>query len=211
MEKQHIVLIGDCHNDFASWRRETYLAAKISKNMKTIQLGDFGYLSKGFNAWKALEHCNVDFNQHKILGGNHDDYNIYPNSPYALGDFGVTEDGIFFVRGAYSINKANLIPGVSYFPEEELNTAQQNAAFNSYLTNKPKIVISHDCPESILPFLRPDPIQDKTSTRNMLQHMLDAHIPKMWVFGHHHVNRSFCYNGCEFVCLNELETKIISV
>jgi hypothetical protein len=213
-KNMYITLIGDSHNNFDGWRSIVdYESSSPTKAAKTIQLGDFGHYSfkTETNAWLRLDESNVDSNNHKILGGNHDDYNIYPNSPYSLGDYGVTEDGIYYVRGAYSINKPGLVDRIEWFQEEELSTAQQFAAFDLYRKTKPKVVISHDCPTEILSFLKREMVYDNTSTRNMLQWMLGDHIPDLWVFGHHYVSRSFVYRSCEFVCLAELETKTINM
>lgn len=196
-----ITFIGDVHNQYYQWLEIT------QKFERTIQIGDFGMWKRGseFNAWEHLNSNVVDPSKHKILGGNHEDYRICTKSPFYLGDYGTIE-GMFFVRGAYSFNHAGLIEGVEWFPEEELTTSQQFGAFTSYQANKPKVMISHDCPTEVLHFLKEGMIIDSTSTRKMLQSMFDVHVPDIWIFGHHHVSRSFVYKGCHFICLAELET-----
>lgn len=79
--------IGDTHNLYYNWIRLTEAFDR------TIQIGDFGMWSKktGFNAWELLKQTSVDPTNHKILGGNHEDYRICQESPFYLGDFGVYE------------------------------------------------------------------------------------------------------------------------
>lgn len=40
--------------------------------------------------------------------------------------------------------------------------------------------------------------------------MLEIHRPKVWVFGHYHIDKDFELNGTRFICLNELSTIDVS-
>lgn len=191
-----LTIIGDVHG-----KHDDYL--KIVDNSKyTLQVGDFGL------DWSVLELVNNKEN--KIIGGNHDNYDTINQYLHYLGDFGTTNFGgteFFFVRGERSVDAHLRIEGKSWWRNEELdiNTAYQ--AVSAYETNKPDIVISHGCPESVLPLFVTNSTKYKASrTAQLLNAMLDIHRPKLWIFGHHHNSKSIVVNGCNFICLNELET-----
>lgn len=72
---------------------------------------------------------------------------------------------------------------------------------------KPDMIVSHDCPNFVLPHLRDD--GDRmygTGTRCTLDAMYNIHKPKLHIFGHHHKSFRKVIDGTEFIGLNELET-----
>lgn len=92
---------------------------------------------------------------------------------------------MFFVRGAFSIDKKFRTPCLDWFEDEELTYKLMCDAITFYKNAKPDIVISHDCPGVIYPMLG---IFDShlSATANMLTQMFEYHQPKYWIFGHHH-------------------------
>jgi len=195
-------LIGDCHGLYNSYHN------LIKKPQYSIQLGDFGF------EYDTLK--NVDPTRHKILGGNHDNYDVIQNCPNYLGDFGtINLDGldIFFIRDAYSVDKQYRIPGVSWWPQEELSYTQCLACIDLYDQVRPDLVISHDCPEICKEYgilTNPDKII-KTSTGTLLQELLYLHSPRKWYFCHHHKDWWQFINNTDFRCLNELSYEDISL
>lgn len=179
------VLIGDSHGKI-----DKYLAL-TKKYPKTIQLGDMAVGFRGVNLPK------ID-GPHYFIHGNHDNPDTCKEHPNFLGRFGV-HDGIFFVSGAYSIDQYHRTLGISYWSNEELNFSETQQCFELYKNTKPKIVISHDCPTSLVEDYGPN------STRGLLQAMLDFHAPDIWLFGHHHVHYDKVHQNCRFICLAELE------
>lgn len=111
---------------------------------------------------------------------------------------------MFTIRGAYSIDKHIRKEGVDYFPNEELDYNQINKAIDLYKEKKPKIVVSHDCPQSARENLFS--ITDKSITSNGLERLLEEHEPDLWIFGHHHKSVNTMIGNTNFVCLDELET-----
>lgn len=78
-------------------------------------------------------------------------------------------------------------------------------AFDKYCEVRPKIVVSHDCPQSVMMQLFRYP--EKSQTRTMLEMMFQEHQPELWIFGHHHKSKDEIINGgTRFICLSELET-----
>lgn len=198
-------LIGDVHGHMHDYVLLAH-AAEYS-----IQLGDLG-----FN-YKRL--ADLDPERHKVLGGNHDNYEevdgVFVNqTPHFLGDFGTYSMpdflDIFFVRGGYSIDKMYRRLGVDWWPAEELNYAQMVNAMKAYIDSKPDFVVTHECPESIIPEVSTLKLWDgkpivPSSTARLLDEMLKTHRPKVWVFGHHHKTWSKEIDGTQFICLAELE------
>ena len=198
-------IIGDVHGHIIDYKK------LIQKAKYSIQVGDFGFDYGGLT--------DVDSSYHKILGGNHDNYleqdGVFVNqTAHFLGDFGnieIPEIGdFFFVRGGRSIDKDYRIEGLTWFPQEELNYKQSMEAFDLYCQKKPKFVVTHECPTSII-----DQVSwfktwngqsiAPSSTANLLEQMLLQHRPELWIFGHHHSSLDRKIDSCRFICLEELE------
>lgn len=189
-----MLLIGDVH-----MKNNRYERIIDSYHGKSIVLGDFGFDTE--HKW-LLKYKNTD--QHKVLFGNHDYYPLV-NENHSLGHWGMYE-GLFFVRGAETpwFDRPRRMAGVDWFDNEELSFSELNDVFNQYTEFKPDIVISHDCP-SFLRYSEFD-IRQTTRTSETLDAMFDAHKPKYWFFGHFHKSIQVTHAGCQFQCLNELES-----
>lgn len=187
-------LIGDIHGNYERYH------SLIKKVKYSIQLGDFGF------EYDTLR--NVDPQYHKVLGGNHDNYNAIFDCENALGNFGqysVENLDLFYIRGAYSVDKQWRIPDVSWWKDEELSYAQCMECIKEYSSLKPEMVISHDCPEilkqhgiltnhlKVLP----------SRTGELLQQLFDIYQPRYWIFGHHHKSFQTYLNGTHFIGLSE--------
>ncbi len=223
-ERPHIRIIGDVHGRIAarpkrkernvrdllprspyqarSDRGRNYLNL-IEPSTYSVQIGDFGL------DYNRLS--DVDPALHRILAGNHDNM---PNlTSHFLGDFGLQSIPLqsgsfkfFFARGAHSVDIDCRTEGVNWWPDEELNDAQLDAALAQYDSIVPQIVISHDCPSEIVPLVATINVTTKPSkTNKLLQSCLDLHAPSLWIFGHHHRNWSFHHQqGTKFVCIGQL-------
>jgi len=191
-----LTLVGDVHENLADYVR------LVEPSEYSIQLGDLG-----FN-YSLLE--QLDPARHRFLPGNHDNYAALP--PHALGDFGVWKipraepEGpsgeIFFVRGAFSIDRSSRTENVDWFTQEELTEEQLAEATRLYAEVKPDFVISHDCPTSLLPYVTN--YRSAMQTNQGLQKMLDIHRPKRWIFAHHHFTWGKEIDGTLFICVGEL-------
>ncbi len=126
-----------------------------------------------------------------------------------------------FVGGALSIDKAFRIEDYSYWSDEELPPEALEIVVFEYDAIKPKIMITHECPESIAVMvlnnargsgseqrhngiIKLDP-RFASRTRMAFEQMLARHKPKLWIFGHWHVPFDYIHEGCRFICLPELE------
>lgn len=190
-----LLIIGDVHGKINEYWK---ILQKWDKRHFSIQVGDFGFAKQ--HQWHLK---NIDYLHHKINFGNHDDY-TYLDKPHSLGNWSISASGLMTVRGAYSFDKAYRTENVDWWANEELNYEEMQMAIDFYIFNKPKIMITHDCPHEAKQNLFG--INEKSITTNGLQAMFESHQPELWVFGHHHKSKNEVINGTRFICLAELET-----
>ena len=197
-----ITIIGDVHGKYERYYK---IIRQSDIHPHTIQLGDFGF--------KYNTLINLDSNNHKILGGNHDNYDIIHKYPHYLGDYGISIVGeveFFYYRGAYSIDRQYRTVGIDWWEQEQVTIDQFMKARELYRQNKPRIVITHDCPQNIATMmLMPNQRIYENTTGWALQELLNIHEPEYWFFGHWHQSRTITYGRTNFTCLNELETYTI--
>lgn len=203
--KPNLRIIGDVHG-----KLNEYIPI-ADEAQHSIQLGDLGFKYDPITV--------LDSDRHKVLGGNHDNYELVEGqfinqTPHFLGDFGVhtvPEVGdFFFVRGGYSIDKAYRTEGVSWWPGEQLSYAQGYKAYEKYQEVRPDLMLSHECPEFVIDMVSGSKVWDgevirPSMTAKLLQQMFEIHQPKMWFFGHHHRTFEKEVNGTMFICLPELD------
>lgn len=153
--------------------------------------------------------------QHKFIRGNHDNPSLCQQHPNYLGEWGyLSLPKLFYVSGAYSIDRAARMAGIDWWSEEQLSQEELGKALAEYVLVKPEIVVSHDCPISLTQTMLRDAIMPGypvvgSRTGHALQAMLDVHRPDIWIFGHYHVNIIKKIKHTEFVCLAELGTYVI--
>jgi hypothetical protein len=188
-------LISDCHGKMAEYH------SLIKKPLYSIQLGDFNF------TYDTLK--NVDPLYHRVLKGNHDNYDM-TDYPHFLGDYGVYSVGgynFFFIRGGYSVDKEWRMPGVTWWEQEELNYQQAQDCISLYSQVLPDYVISHDAPYICHGY---GIITNKwklnlSFTTKLLQELYNIHQPSEWAFGHYHVTKNFTVGLTHFHALAELD------
>lgn len=194
-----ITLIGDVHGKYDRYHK---IIRKKDYFPFTIQLGDFGF------KYETLK--NVDPDHHKIIGGNHDNYSQIVDIPHYLGDFGnyrLNKVKFFYYRGAYSIDRMYRTIGIDWWPEEENKIEVFMQARELYRKTKPKIVLTHDCPEFLIPhYIGFESRIFQNTTSWALQEFFNIHEPDLWIHGHYHLSRTTKFGNTTFMCLNELET-----
>jgi hypothetical protein len=199
-----ITLIGDVHGKYDRYHK---IIRQTDRYPYTLQLGDFGFKYDTLN--------NVDPEKHKILGGNHDNYDVVPSIPHYLGDYGYSSlNGVdfFYFRGAYSIDRQYRTVGISWWEQEQVGIEQFMKARELYRETKPDIVLTHDCPEGIaLMLLEPGQNIYQNMTGWALQELFNIHQPKIWRFAHWHRSWRTTIGRTDFRCLDELEIEKIIV
>ena len=202
--------IGDVHGHI-----DAYL--HVRGNGSSFQIGDMG---QGFpGVFLPFD----DTYTHRFIRGNHDDPAACQRHKNYAGEYGYDESlGFFFLGGAFSIDYAwrqarmKVNPTPIWWPDEQLEENQLRKATALFCDSKPDIVATHDCPESVSQYIlsimlvgfRPEKLIS-TRTGRWLQTMFAAHQPKIWLFGHYHVDVTTIIEGTEFVCLNELSVRDI--
>jgi len=203
-----IRFIGDVHGKYGRYKDV------IRDVPKSIQVGDMGVgfigLKNGEIVYRANPpYDNMSAGDHKFIRGNHDNPGVCKAQPYWIPDGTLTEDGVFCVGGATSIDKAWRTKGFDWWTDEELDFEELDKITERYSEIKPDFVCTHECPESIaneiLAAFNRTKIKDLSRTRLALEKMFYIHQPKFWVFGHWHETISFERNGTTFQCLNELD------
>lgn len=203
---KEVVCIGDVHGKTGQYQkiiRQKYL------DTPTIQLGDMGIGFPETGLHKMADH-------HKWFRGNHDNPAKCRKTHNYMGDYGYDwQRDIFWLAGAFSIDREWRVAGVSWWPDEELSYNELSMAIDLYGQVQPKFVVSHEAParagRAMLDTLMGPYFSAKAEccmsrTSEALQQMFQLHQPKEWVFGHYHVNRSF-YVGdypTKFTCVAEL-------
>lgn len=148
----------------------------------------------------------------RFIRGNHSDVDKCREFNYEGLSFiedGTIDDGILFVGGAESIDKALRIPGLTWWETEELSIPEFDAILNKVENNKEQIhtVISHDVPREVQHLVLPQHKEIiKTRTDAYLEEIrqiLNGYV-KNWYFAHYHVERWFQFEGVNYYgLLNE--------
>lgn len=201
-----MILIGDIHCDVMAYMQILQIAE--SKEQDSIQLGDLCINHAKF--YSQLNHLFTPQQSHTFFGGNHDDYSIKHDKN--MGDFGMYNKDIFWVRGAYSVDKfIRQNRGMHWDDKEELSNEQMSQCIELYRQSKPSIVLSHEAPRFIADIIgSPDvlrmfgyePSTFSTRTSEFLQNLYEIHQPSEWYFGHYHKSWKKLIGPTLFRCLN---------
>jgi hypothetical protein len=192
-----IRIISDIHGDYLS-----YIGLINDPSISaSIQLGDLGLQYLEF-----LE--QIDPNLNKIIMGNHDkwdDVDKYPQMLKYCGECHLGSFSFFYIAGAYSIDKAYRIPGVSWFKEEEMTHIQGIECIKLFEIVRPDIVCSHDCPNVAFNIMTQNSGSNGSITRDIMDACLERHKPLYWYFGHHHPRKitRFKIDKTEFIGIPE--------
>jgi hypothetical protein len=231
-----IVFVGDVHGHIQRYRK---IIRALPEGAKSIQLGDLGHGFKGVNLFPG---GSMARGWHRHIRGNHDSPEKARKHALYLGDYGyLEEEKLFYLGGAWSIDKDWRVPGVSWWPDEELSYAELDAAYQLYVKSKPQIVATHEAPSkaawTMLERLivgagahNPAPTDQSvllkgdeyayykaklgcvnTRTSQALQRMFEEWQPVAWYHGHYHLGTKFTIGKTLFTCLGELETEEFSL
>lgn len=189
-----MIIVGDTHGKFERLQEIISEAA----DYPIYHVGDLGI---GFPGHPYPRKFQSNF---KFIRGNHDNPHTCRTHPSYLGDFGITDD-VFYISGADSIDYMGRTPGLDWWDEEQLSHQQLLEAIELYKEHRPKVVISHDCPQEtaskMFRYLNIHP----SRTRYALQEMYNYHKPDRWIFGHYHESKSHDV----FTCLGENDYSVL--
>lgn len=204
-------LIGDVHGKYARYKNI------IKGCTNSVQVGDLGLGFRQVAGWKAGEftqnppHSVMKEDGHRFIRGNHDNPGECKKNSQWIKD-GTVEGNVMFIGGAVSIDKAFRVKDYTWWEDEELSDLELDALVQRYLIVKPKVMVTHECPEDVAlgivqSHIIPGAVKldFPSRTRKAFQRMWSAHQPDLWVFGHWHLTLNMKLKGTEFICLNELE------
>lgn len=216
-----IRFIGDVHGKYDAYKRA------IAAVPRSIQVGDMGVGFRHARGARLGEpaanppHYAMVRGDHRFIRGNHDNPTACRTQSQWIPD-GHCEDAMMFVGGAVSIDKDQRTEGYDWWPDEELSEAELQNIGSNYLARKPRIMVTHDCPEEVAAILLAKFAILGTAKRDLfsrtrvaLQEMWAAHPPELWIFGHYHVSFEQVLHhgdseaGTRFICLAELECRDI--
>jgi hypothetical protein len=136
-----MLFIGDNHGHVERYRK---IIRGLPEGAKSLQLGDFGLGFKGVHHFPG---GSMARGWHKFIRGNHDSPEVCRKHPLYLGDYGYLEDEkLFYLGGAWSIDKDWRVPGISWWEDEELSYAELDSAYQLYVKSRPQIVATHEAP-----------------------------------------------------------------
>jgi predicted phosphodiesterase len=212
--RMKISIIGDIHGKTESYQN---ILCNLPDGQRSIQVGDLGLGFKGVFLPELSE-------QHKWFRGNHDNPEKCRAHANYLGDYGyLPEDKLFWLAGAYSTDRLYRIEGISWWPDEELSIEELGKAVNLYEETKPEYVLSHECPTEAAVWILQSlgliqgnrrSSDANSRTAQALQIMYEIHQPKVWVFGHFHVDKTFHLkqnSRTEFHCVGELSQYVLEI
>lgn len=187
-------IIGDVHGKFDEYLRV------ISGVQESIQVGDFGV---GFQP-TPMELSMY----HQYIRGNHD------NPEFCKKDFHWIKDGtmretksglLMLIGGARSVDQEMRTEGVDWWRDEEISYIEFNRLQTAYLSTKPQVMITHDCPLAVAQhFGFTQNVNPPSLTGQAFNSFFEMHQPNLWIFGHHHELKNEVIKGCRFICLPEL-------
>jgi hypothetical protein len=205
-------LIGDIHgmvNDYKAYSIGDFTGP-------TIQVGDFGV---GFGQSDYWHESVNDFHtagNHRFIRGNHDNPAMCKQMSGWIKD-GTVENDVMYIGGAWSIDNPNAPPGwyqrtegVDWWEDEQLSSQELQRMIEIYAVVKPRVMITHDCPNVISRemffnsgYLKGPEYPNRTSSAFAV--MLELHQPEEWYFGHWHITMQYKYGRTMFHCLGELD------
>lgn len=196
--------LGDIHANFEAL---PYILRECNTPV-CYQVGDYGW---GFKTPPSVEDLPCDL---KAIRGNHDYPYAAKRDLVYMGDYGITEDGLFYVSGAWSVDRMHRTPEVDWWHDEELTDKDFEAAKNLYIAEKPEIVMTHDCPAFMARVMielgiarRPENEgwgrHPETRTSVALENIWNSlpTKPKVWVHGHWHIPFDYVIRGTRFICV----------
>jgi hypothetical protein len=201
------VVIGDVHGKFNAYKNI------ISKCDRSIQVGDLGvgFIDPRTEIFSAdSPRYMMASRGHRFIRGNHDNPRACRHHSQWIED-GSVHGEVMFIGGALSIDRAYRTEGYDWWADEELSIAELNRVASTYAAVKPRVMITHECPESISDAIMASRHKTKfnmpSRTRQAFQAMFEFHQPDLWIHGHWHVSFDDVFDGTRFVCLAELEAK----
>ena len=201
-------LIGDIHGNFKQYEE------LMEGADESIQLGDYGLGFPDHSPFMIESSLSTPLKTtyhkapegHRFIRGNHDCPYVCASHPRYMGDFGMFRGEVFYLSGAWSIDKEWRTPGRNWWSLEELEYAVLDDAIKLFTKKMPRVVVSHDAPHRINEILHKGRAF-LSKTTSAMDAMLDEWMPDYWYFAHHHMSWEGCLPNwnTQFKCLDTYE------
>ena len=213
-----IFYAGDIHGDADCVAAIDRKAIDAGVNV-VVQVGDFGILwnPNACPIYNYFINRGADSPRWITCGGNHDNWSKFlsleskcdegklvelaPGCFYAPRGSVHMLDGKshIFMGGAESTDKHMRLSGETWWPEETPSYREFSVFADNYENLLPEIVVAHEAPLCV-DLQRPGREMQPTP-RNLHNIMKNStHVPKLYVYGHHHTLSDEMIDGTEFVC-----------
>lgn len=215
-----LLATGDTHGSIDMMKLNQHhfpLQKKLTKNDYLLIAGDFGHIWYPPGHMREREqnyYLNDYFPSRKyttlFIDGNHENENLidtYPDEVWNGGKIHRINDSIihlkrgqvfeidglkvFTMGGACSIDKANRIPYISWWPEEEPSNEELEEGISNLEKHnwKVDIVVTHTVSEKVLNKLLDKGMNKYPESLNKYFAMLENNLQyKKWFFGHFHLD-----------------------
>ena len=204
-----MLYIGDVHGKFERYKK----ILQKSDRSESIQVGDMGVgfrnLHGDYSANPPYDAMTRDGARHLFFRGNHDNPMVCRSQSLCIPDGTIIGDQMI-IGGAFSVDWMHRIDGFSWWKDEECSMTDFSHFIDIAVTRRPAIMVTHDCPSSIVDMIHSENHIPPSRTQIGLQAIFEFHQPDYWIFGHHHKSFRQTVDGTTFICLNELETVEIS-
>lgn len=197
--------IGDVHGKFTRYK------TLIKQVNRSVVVGDMGV---GFRNRLGEFTANPPrdsmkrYGDHRFIRGNHDNPGVCLGMELFIRDGTFDEqNSIFYVGGAASIDRDYRTENYDWWAAEELTYTEFMPIIDAYEFFKPRVVVTHDGPESIVQqlFAGHYKFGHPSITRQAFDSMFAIHQPELWVHGHWHKRRDSVIGGTRFLVLAELD------
>ncbi len=202
-----VAVAGDWHGN-RPWAVGTIEQIAQAGIRLILHAGDFGFWP-GSQGKRYLDVVEEACAEHDVtiwvVPGNHEDYSQINSSPYDDAGRRVFRPHIFALPrghrwtwygrtwlalgGAVSIDRADRIEGRTWWPEEEITDAEADAVIAA---GHADVMITHDCPSSVVHAFGPTPVRWSADIRrtevhrDRLQRVVDGVKPGELMHGHLH-------------------------
>jgi len=216
-DPEHVIIMGDVHGNYLWVSSQLKIMRDMLPNedpLIVLQLGDWGWWPQSSFSAQMAKIAN-DLNMRIwVTPGNHEDYSqVYSSfwrsndpashhSPVVALDRGTRwrwHDRMWLsVGGAVSPDRDHRIPGVSWWPEEELQSSEVDLIIAA---GPADVLLTHDVGLAVPLPLGPWPLNwgEKTyrscqNHRQLIQLLADDVKPQWWYHGHMHLSKQQTVN-----------------
>lgn len=221
---------GDTHGNVADVDQACRYAVKNDID-HILQVGDWGFLNRGPEHMQQLHRT---LNKYAMtmswLDGNHENFELMEylgihrdaeepvactsRITYLPRGYAWEEDGVGFMAlgGASSVNKPDLTPGFSWFPQELIRVADIDRALANAERQRVDVLLTHEGPSSsrLMNFLDQskafwDETELNVSAQNrlMLEEVIEKIAPLFVIHGHYHWGYNALWDDTAIVGLDK--------